>query len=243
MEEQSTENRSDDRGVSLKYLLLAGVVVILLVGVFLVYYNPPCRETVEESVTENLSVYYLMPPDCGDCDLQMIEDISSELGIKVRAIQTKIVPRPNMLVIYGDRADLGLANSRLNTLSLLCEFADIKRACELRDELRDIESAVECLGRYNLSANTPIFYTDSDCDHCREMSAWVEQLSGEGYAFYKIDIADEGRTRIVDECLSSILDMSGNVPQFACTALGRNHVGAFKSLEDMREFAVNCVSA
>ncbi len=240
--EDEGENRvgADETSRSWGYVLAVSLIIIL-VGAGLIYLNRPHPETEREP--ENLSIYYLMPPDCEDCDLSMINEISSELKLKIKSIRTRIVPRPNILVIFGDKADMGLANSRLNTLSILCEFVNITRACELRDELRDIEFAVDCLNRYNVSSNSVIFYTEEGCDHCNRMKPWIRQLRKENYTFYTIDLTDENRTRIADECLYNILDMKGNIPQFACAALGKNHMGAFTSIEEMREFAENCRNA
>lgn len=241
--EDELENGGEYEGTtrSWRYILAVSFIIIILVGAGLIYLNRPHAETKQES--ENLSIYYLMPLDCEDCDLSMINEISSELKIEIKSIRTKIVPRPNVLIIFGDRADLGLANSKLNTLSLLCEFANITKACELRDGLRDIEFAVDCLNGYNVSSDSVIFYTGEDCDHCSEMKPWIRQLGKENYTFYTIDLVDENRTRIADECLSEILDLSGDIPQFACPALGRSHMGAFTSIGEMREFAENCRNA
>jgi hypothetical protein len=231
-------DESDGNRLSWRNLLPITVIVVILLGVVLVYFNLPPEEDVVGS--GNLSVYYLMPVDCVECNPLMMDEISSDLGIEIRVIRTKIVPRPSILIIYGDRADMGVANSRLNVLSLLCEFANISGACELRDEAKDIESAVDCLAGYNVSSDSIIFYTGDDCEHCSEMKPWIRQLTGEGYVFYTIDIMDENRTKIADECLPNILDLRGNIPQFACAALGRTHMGAFTSFEEMRDFTVNC---
>jgi len=119
--EDEGENRvgADETVRSWGYVL--AVSLIILVGAGLIYLNRPHPETGRES--ENLSIYYLMPPDCEDCDPSMIDEISSELKIEIKGIRTRIVPRPNILVIFGDRADMGLANSRLNILSIvrICE--------------------------------------------------------------------------------------------------------------------------
>lgn len=236
--EGENEGESGGNRLSWRYLLPVSVLIIILLGALLIYSNLPRNETEREF--ENLSIYYLMPLDCEDCDPSMISEISSELKIEIKSIRTKIVPRPNVLVIFGDKADMGLANSKLNTLSLLCEFANITKACELRDELRDIEFAVDCLNRYNISSDSVIFYTGEDCDHCSRMRPWIRQLRNENYTVYTIDFADENRTSIADECLYNVLDLKGDIPQFACAALGKNHMGAFTSIEEMREFAENC---
>jgi len=236
--EGENEGESEENMLSWKYILAVSLIVIIFVGVGLIYLNRPHNETGQKF--ENLSIYYLMPLDCEDCKQSMINEISSELEIEIKSIRTKIVPRPNVLVIFGDKADMGLANSKLNILSLLCEFANITKACELRDELRDIEFAVDCLNKYNISSDSVIFYTGEECDHCSEMKSWIKQLRKENYTFYTIDITDENRTGIADECLYNVLDLKGDIPQFACAALGKNHMGAFTSIEEMREFVENC---
>ncbi|OYT41732.1 MAG: hypothetical protein B6U86_01750 [Candidatus Altiarchaeales archaeon ex4484_43] len=158
---------ADETSRSWGYVLAVSLIIIL-VGAGLIYLNRPHPETEREP--ENLSIYYLMPPDCEDCDLSMINEISSELKLKIKSIRTRIVPRPNILVIFGDKADMGLANSRLNTLSILC---------------------VDCLNRYNVSSNSVIFYTEEGCDHCNRMKPWIRQLRKENYTFYTIDLTDE----------------------------------------------------
>jgi hypothetical protein len=239
--EEEPECECEESMTSWRCMLPTIVVIILFAAAILIYFNTPRPEKGQKY--ENLSVYYLMPPDCEDCDLSMIDGISSDLDVEIRGVRTRIVPRPNLLVVYGNRADMALANSKLNVLSLLCEFTNITRACDLRDELKSIESAVDCLNGYNVSPNSVAFYTGDDCEHCSGMKPWIRQLGKEGYAFYTIAIEDENMTQIADDCLSEILDLKGNIPQFVCASLGKHHMGAFESIEDMREFAENCKNA
>ncbi|MBN2013872.1 MAG: hypothetical protein JW778_01705 [Candidatus Altiarchaeota archaeon] len=226
----------EDASLSCRYLLSVCVIIIILLGSLIIYLNLPYDENGERF--ENLTVYYLKPQGCVDCDLSAMNEVSSELRLDIAVVESDSVLRPSLFVVYGDESTLGLANSKLNMLSLLCYFADVKESCELRDE--DIRSAVECLSSYNISGDAVVFYTQEGCERCSDMIQWIRQLRDEGYSFYTIDVDDEDEREIAEQCLNDVLDLHGVVPQFACAAKGRNSIGAFTSIEQMTSFAEDC---
>lgn len=226
----------EEASLSCRYLLSVCVIVIILLGSLILYINLPYDE--EGDGFENMTVYYLMPVGCVECNPLMIEGISSELELDIKIVESDSVLSPSVLVVYEGRSTLGLAKSRLNVLSMLCDFTGVKKSCDLR--LEDIDSMVVCLSGYNISADTVVFFTQDGCDRCSDMKPLISQLKGEGYGFYTIDVDDEDELAVAEACLSDILDLEGVVPQFACAGKGRSRLGAFTSIEQMRDFADEC---
>ncbi len=216
---------------------LAWVLVVVL-GCFLIYSG--FSDNGCENKSSEVVVYYLMPLDCVDCNPEMLEDISSKLEIYVKSVESDSVTRPSVFVVAGNKSTLGLANSELNILSLLCEFAKLEESCVLQDELLSVSSAVECLSKHNISDDAVFFYTQDECAPCSDMLPWIKQLKAEGFVFHVVDVDKGEDMSFADECLTQVLDIDGIIPQFACVSNGQNRLGAFTSIEDMRSFSENC---
>jgi thiol-disulfide isomerase/thioredoxin len=202
---------------------------------------PPCPQA---SSGENLNILYLMPLNCSNCDIPMVQKMSQDLGIKIVGYVTDSVHSPMILIGTMNRATLALANSRYNILNSICEFANYEKACTLKEETSEGEEIKACLEKYNSSPNSVVFYHAEWCGHCKKMMPWVKELEREkGYEFLWIEVDDEEGMKIAKECLSTILDTRGYVPQFACPATKKLKVGEFPSKEKMGEFVEECKKA
>lgn len=225
----------EDAALSCRYLLSVCVVVIILLGSLLVYLNAPYSG---KSSNGELRAYYLMPPSCRDCDTYVVKQVSSELGVRIDTVVSDGVQKPMLQVFFGNKSTVGTARTRLNILATLCSFAGNAKACSLVNA--SVTEPVACLGRYDVSPDTVIFFTQSGCDYCESMKAWVRELRDDGYLFRDVDVFYKNDKEIADACLSGLLDVDGVVPQFVCPASGVAKVGAFASKEEMKEFADAC---
>lgn len=224
----------EEAALSCRYLLSVCVIIILLLGALLVYFNLPYLGRGDE----RLKVYYMMPLKCVDCDVLMVNEVASEAGLVVEDVVSDSVNRPSILIIYGNASTLASASSRLNILSALCFFASHNRSCELRKLAA--QEVVKCLGGYNISEDTVLLYTQYECDYCRNLSSWARELRKEGYKFEEIDLAYKQDKEIADRCLSSVIDLRGVVPQIICPANGVNRMGSLNSRDELRSFAESC---
>ena len=229
----------EEAALSCRYLLSVCVIIIILLGSLLIYLNLP----YDEEKGKDVKVYYIMPKGCTDCDLKMIEKPAKTIGVDVEVVESDAFKKAMILVVSENKTDYTSANSELNFLGILCDFAQIDDACALFNESQDISLATACVEKYNVSLDTVFFYTQDGCDHCADMASWIRELKKEGYEFYTIDLDDEEKTKIADECLFKILDLSGDIPQFACASNGKGMPRAFTSIEEMKAFADDCASA
>lgn len=228
----------EDAALSSRYLLTVCVVIIILLGSLLVYLNLPYGQKQSDS----LSVYYMMPLGCKECDVDMVRMVSSDAGVRIDAVVSDSVSRPSLLLISGNRSTLWVARSRLNILSGLCSFADNRKSCGLRNDSL-VESA-DCLRDYNISRDSLIFYTQAECDFCRNMSSMLSKVRKAGnFSVVTLDVDYKSKRDIASKCLSEILDVKGNVPQLACPSNGLSRMGLFSSEDELRKFAQACRSA
>ncbi|HEX55263.1 MAG TPA: thioredoxin [Candidatus Altiarchaeales archaeon] len=200
---------------------------------------PPCPSNQSHEQLDRIKIIYLIPLNCDDCNLPMLQDIAYELEIKSELYITDAVKRPSALIMKDNRATLAVANSKLNIVTAICEFTGNERACSMRDSINS-SNMENCLSKYNISKNSVIFFHTEWCSHCRKMVPWIEKLENETYEFVWIDANDDERMKIVRECLAQILDKRGYVPQFACPANSKLHIGEFRTIDEMRKFAEEC---
>ena len=229
----------EEAAVSSKYLLTVCVVIIILLGSLLVYLNLPLGQKQQSS---SLSAYYMMPLNCVDCDVGMVKMVSSDVGVGIDAVVSDSVSRPSLLLVSRNKSTLWVAKSRLNILSGLCSFGGNKKACGLRNS--SLAEAVVCLGGYNITGDSLIFYTQGECDYCRNMSSMLSRVRKEGnFSVVTLDLDYASKREIAGKCLSEILDIDGNVPQLACPSNGLIRMGLFSSESELQKFAEACRTA
>jgi hypothetical protein len=222
------------------------IICIIVAGIFiLAFINPPQSCGCEPCLcneADSFRVDYLIPEECEDCNTSFIEDVSNNLGITIRIYETDNVRRPSILIFNGDGMALADASTRFNILNSICEFSGLKKACNLRDSFNN-EEMEECLGRYNVTLDSMVFFHSQGCGHCKNMMPWVEDVKMEEYSVLWIDVTNDTMMNLADECLSGIIDLKGGVPQFACPATGKMHIGEFMSKKEMIEFASECLNS
>ncbi len=242
--------------LSIPIIVLFGIIIVLAIAVGILL-NKTCPEsfgacnitttTCPKCPTTNqgnLNLLYLVPVNCTTCDFQMMQNVMNDLGIKITPYVTDKVLTPMVFIGSNNTATLALANSRYNVLTAICEFANYRTACSLRDRTNVSEGGVSaCLSKYNISAKSIIFFHSTTCPHCARMMPWVRNLENESYDFTWIEASDSEKMRIVKDCLVTVLDTAGYVPQFACPLTKELRVGAFASIEQMKEFADKCRNA
>ncbi|OQX21027.1 MAG: hypothetical protein BWK75_04055, partial [Candidatus Altiarchaeales archaeon A3] len=102
------------------------------------------------------------------------------------------------------------------------------------------KSAVECLTKNNISADTVAFYHSNSCPHCVKMKPWIQDMEKQGYKFLWIEGSDTEKMKIAVECFSGILKFNQGVPQFGCPSNSQWHIGAFMSIDELKNFADAC---
>ena len=233
---ESMENSKSHNDSNIRYIL-GGLVVIIGVLAFLLMQNMLVNPGPNSG---DVGVYYLMPVQCSDCDSSSFKELMSGIGVDSESVVSDSVSSPMIFMVYDGRSTLALANSRLNILSALCEFTDNLQACNLKEDY--VFSAQECLKKNNISEDAIIFYTQGECEPCSQVLPFVRSLRDEGYSFEKLDLDSSRDMAVAEECLSGVLDLEGQIPQFACTSNARVRLGGFESEEELRAFAQNCKS-
>jgi len=225
-------------------LLLAIVAFLtLLAGCMEQKECPPCVCDNCNVSSTDVGIIYLIPENCQDCNLAMLQDISYELDIEHKLYFTDSVSRQSVLITKDNKATLAAASSRGNVLKALCDFSDYEMACNILNNSNKSSSVTDCLENYNISANSVVFFHADWCSHCKKMMPWVRQLENESYSFLWIEVSDKDKMNIAQKCLSDILDLRGGVPQFACPANGEHHLGEIRTIDDMKNFAARCMSS
>ncbi len=109
-----------------------------------------------------------------------------------------------------------------------------------KEELSPERYREQCLARYNISLSTTIFYYSTGSRISQKMSSSVKMLQGVGgYEVYWIDVSDKNASKVVEECLSDLIDIGGRTPQFTCPANEEMHTGEFTEM-GLRRFIGNC---
>ncbi|MFH1055621.1 MAG: hypothetical protein V1744_05970 [Candidatus Altiarchaeota archaeon] len=210
---------------------------------------------------DNLTVYYLYPLRCIDCDLnkqgqcdyctsyyrsEMMELLSQDLGVPVSFHISDVVSKPNALIVYNEKITLSDGRSRYNIANTLCRFAGVKKSCELFDgELKRVK---ECVSRYGVDEDTLVYHTNSkDCAVCSKTDEIVGKLIGleyndtMKYTAKMFDHSDPQGKKIFSDCLQSF-DNTDYVPQLLCTGSGRDLTGEF-TLKQATDFADLCIES
>ncbi|MEM2918119.1 MAG: hypothetical protein QXY62_01285 [Candidatus Altiarchaeota archaeon] len=233
---------------------LLGIILVLgfAVGVLL---NRTCPEVQSEftsitcpkcpTISQGLELLYLMPINCTTCDFRMVQSISNDLNFLIKPYVTDSVQSPMLFIGTKNKATLALANSRYNILTAICEFANEKNACLLKDResTKNKEVISGCLDKYNISSTSVVFLYSDTCPHCARMKPLVRNLENQSYNFTWINVQDAEKMAIAKDCLLNVLDVRGYVPQFACPITKELKVGVFASIEKMKEFADRCKNA
>lgn len=262
--EETEEEKEKASSSNLIVYALLGIILVLGISVGILMNKPSCPGAVgtcevpsttlastaicpkcpsSSTSDENLRILYLMPIDCKNCDVAMIDDISGGIGIEIEKYVTDSVPRAMVLLTFKNKATTALAGSELNILNAICEFSGYKKACLLRDAMVGSPKTEICLDKYNLTKDQVAFYYTDWCPHCTRMKPWIKELENESYKFLWLNAENESDIKIAEECFSKILNIGGGIPQFACPSNGGLKVGEFSSKEKLKEFAEECKSS
>ena len=241
------------------------VILVLGIGIFLFLNPPPCnlescphcpgisnksmcapcpvcepRKNVTETQIETggLSLIYLEPINCSDCDRSMMDDISQRLGIGITMYETDSVPRPSMLVSVGNRTTLIVATSRFNIMNAICRITGNKKSCD--SCVGDLLEVNRCLDDYNISPDTVLFLYMENSIYSKTMMSWLEDLEEKGYKFLWLNIENKTDIKIAKDCLINVFDLEGYFPQFVCPRTGEHKTGAFEKRVKLREFVDRC---
>ncbi|MFH0863143.1 MAG: hypothetical protein V1875_08970 [Candidatus Altiarchaeota archaeon] len=210
---------------------------------------------------ENLSVSYIYPSRCVDCDLnkpgecdyctsyyddRMMDILSQDVGAPVRFYVSEVVEKPNVIVEYRQRMTLGDGRSKYNIAHQLCDVAGLAASCSLFDgEMQRIRA---CVSRYGVGVNTVVYHRSSkDCTLCTKMDAVVDELKNANFdenTKYKVFVVDESspeEKKLLSECMQGF-DNSDYAPQLLCPANGEDLTGEF-TLGKATAFADRCMEA
>ncbi|MFH1787970.1 MAG: hypothetical protein ABH834_01160 [Candidatus Altiarchaeota archaeon] len=205
----------------------------------------------------NLSVYYLYPSRCMECernipptcdgcnqfyDLDLLSTISGDIGVPISFVVSDAVSDASLFVVYGNEARLGLAKSKISIAQSICSVSGNENACALFAE--HVEVMEKCFGKYGVSADTVIYHYGDSCAHCEDTLPYVEELSSLSYGdvpykvkFLSEDVVEE--KRVLTECVGGLLELR-YVPQVICPGNGRTSIGAM-DLTQLRDFADECI--
>ncbi len=140
----------------------------------------------------------------------------------------------------------GKEYTNLNSLPWPIKVIDVKtRTHNITIEILDaVNFSYSCLEGYGIDKGAVIFYHTDWCPHCQKMKPWVQNLTDEGYKFFSVEAEKEpNKVKIVKECASKEINTGGGIPQFGCPANGKNYIGEFMSIADMKNFAEECNKA
>ena len=95
--------------------------------------NIDCPECICEpcafNQSDDLRIVYLMPYNCQDCDLDMVDGVEKRLQLQIERYITDSVPQASILVFKDGQSTLAIATRQYNIYNTLCEFANNSRAC------------------------------------------------------------------------------------------------------------------
>lgn len=200
---------------------------------------PVCEPCVNESGEPGISLIYLEPLECKDCDRSMIEELSGEIGLEVRMYVSDSVPRPSMLVSLGNRSTLITVISKFNVMSAICRLTGHEKSCQLHK--KDLIGLNNCLSNYNITSDTVLFLYLKGDSHSKTMGSWIRDLEEEGHKFHWIDIENKTDMEAANKCLMKIFDLEGYFPQFICPCTAEHRTGAFEKEIRLKEFTDRCV--
>ncbi|MFH1447542.1 MAG: hypothetical protein ABIG39_01655 [Candidatus Micrarchaeota archaeon] len=190
---------------------------------------------------------FIVPSSCTDelCGISETQGWAGELGLELPVYKADWAQSPIILMYTEDSAGIIMQTSKREFMKGVCDFVNSTDACRIADEeLEKAQAGMKsCLGNYSISLDTVAFYYSDTCPHCARMKPWVTELEGQGYKFFWVNYQNQTNMQIATDCLSTILQFGGGVPQFACPANGEWHIGAFAEEDELLKFASDCVAA
>ncbi|MEA1924993.1 MAG: hypothetical protein U9M95_03900 [Candidatus Altiarchaeota archaeon] len=229
-----------------KTAIIVLTLAVVVLATLLINKQAPCEQNQNNcppcvfNQSSELKLIYLKPINCMNCDTEMIEQISKQLGVAIEKYVSDSVPQPSILIFNQGRNTLAAADRRYNILDSICQFTNHSKACELRDYV-NLTGIHDCLSKHNITKNTTIFFYKSEIKECQQMKEWIQELEKE-HSFYIISLNNQERMGIARECLPKLVSLEKLfVPQLICPANGRKKIGA-ATKEELKNFAVNCYS-
>lgn len=231
-------------------------VLVVFMGLYIVgsaFSDGGCvNETKVVYPDSDLSVFYLYPLRCVDCDLteggacdycnsyydlRLMDLVSDEVGVPVEFVVSDVVSRPNVFVVYDDKAVLGDARTRYNIAGTVCAISGLEKPCSVYAKaLQDMQS---CLSDYGVADDAIVYHRSSEnCPVCSKTDRVVEDLRGEGYSVYTLDHADGDDMDVIRNCMAAF-DHVDYTPQLLCPTTGKDLTGEF-DLSQGIDFAETC---
>ncbi|OYT53333.1 MAG: hypothetical protein B6U72_06180 [Candidatus Altiarchaeales archaeon ex4484_2] len=229
-----------------KTAIIVLTLAVAVLATLLINKQTPCEQKQNDcppsvfNQSSELKLIYLEPINCVNCDIEMIEQISRQLGVPIEEYVSDSVPQPSMLIFHQGRNTLATADRRYNILDSICQFTNQSKACELRDYV-NLTGIHDCLKKHNITKNTTIFFYKSEIKECQKMKEWIQELDDE-HSFYIISLNNADRMGVAGECLPKLVTLEKLfVPQLICPANGRKKIGSVTK-EELKKFAANCYS-
>lgn len=228
--------------------LVFAVLIVILMGAYIL--NTPsqqecpeqecnCSETCEFNQSADLKLYYLMPQDCSDCDKEMIDSLSKQLGVGINKYYTDSVPHPSLLILVNKKSTLAVATRRFNILQGICDFANYSKACELKDYVNTTGER-SCLRKNNLSPQSVFYFYSKKGQKSMDMKEIVEKVEKQGYGFEYVRLNDREKMGISKKCLSNLTSFKQvMIPKMVCPATGEIKTGTLRE-SAILDFAKSC---
>ncbi|MBM3309294.1 MAG: hypothetical protein FJY77_03485 [Candidatus Altiarchaeales archaeon] len=227
------------------------LVLALLVGLFagalffprtsVEYANvtcPSCENLLSKE--EGLSVIYLYPVECGNCDVSRVKMLADKVGVPFMAFVNDAVGYPNILVTRQDKSinksvsTIARASNDYNVVATLC-LAGNKMACNMKESMATVMQT--CLEEEGVSLDSVVYYYSDWCGTlCNNMESPLEKIEGKGFKVLRINEKDNTPEK---ECLKDFLNYAGGFPQLICPSKVISNTGAL-STDGLEQFAEEC---
>jgi hypothetical protein len=199
---------------------------------------PSCSSLVSNET--GLSVIYLYPIDCPNCNASRVNAIVSGAGVPFASFMNDAVSYPTILMIYQNVSanqsisTIARASNDFNVISALC-LGKNQIACNLKDGITSVMQS--CLQKNNLPLDTVIYYYSDWCGTlCNNMNSSLSKLEQNGYRLLRLNEKFDSPAK---ECLKDFLNYAGGFPQFVCPKRVIAYTGAMDS-NSLESFADNC---
>jgi len=241
------------------FRVVSGVLAVLCVVLAVVIVSASAPAVPVSSA--NISVYYLYPLRCVDCDLNKLGQcdyctsyydertlglVSDEVGVPLEFRVSDAVNTPGVFVSYKNKATLGDARTRYNIAGTLCRFAGVNKSCVYYGA--QSKRVSECVAGFGLGKGALVYHTGGSgcvkCEKTDKVVSGLESLSYDDNTPYLVKWADRSKAsgaKIVSDCFQSY-DNPSYAPQLLCAATGRDLTGDF-TLGQARDFADKCIEA